>query len=198
VTQSRRIDVKRFLTAPALAAAVLTAGVGATAATGQDTAAKPVAKTSKLAGFDADRAATATRADRSFRGPLTLTPVAKYTITATFGQAGGRWARNHTGLDFAAPTGTPVRAVAAGTVIKSGWAGAYGNQLRIRHADGTESWYNHMSRYAVKTGSVKAGQVIGYVGSTGNTTGPHLHLEIRKAGSPVNPMTWLRAKGVRV
>lgn len=125
-------------------------------------------------------------------------PVAGYRITAVFGQGGGRWARNHTGTDFAAPTGTRVGALMQGTVVSAGWAGAYGKQIKIRHADGTESWYNHLSKIAVAVGEqVQAGEQIGAVGTTGNSTGPHLHLEIRPGGGgPVNPLRWLREHGM--
>ena len=125
-------------------------------------------------------------------------PVSGYRITAVFGQGGDRWARNHTGTDFAAPTGSRVGALMQGIVISAGWAGPYGNQVKIRHADGTETWYNHMSRITVDVGDrVEAGGQIGAVGSTGNSTGPHLHLEIRPGGGgPVDPLRWLRAHGV--
>ncbi|WP_344220882.1 M23 family metallopeptidase [Kribbella sancticallisti] len=125
-------------------------------------------------------------------------PVSGYRITAVFGQGGSRWARNHTGTDFAAPTGTRVGAVMQGVVISAGQAGPYGNQIKIRHADGTETWYNHLSKIIVTVGErVDAGEQIGAVGSTGNSTGPHLHLEIRPGGAgPVDPMRWLRAHGL--
>ncbi|CAM3391734.1 Peptidase M23 domain-containing protein [Nocardioides dubius] len=126
-------------------------------------------------------------------------PLASYRLTATFGQAGGNWSRNHTGLDFAAPTGTPVMAVANGTVTSAEYAGAYGNQIIVTTDDGTELWFCHLSGYAVSVGdTVRAGEVIGYVGSTGNSTGPHMHLEVRPgAGDPVDPMAALIANGVR-
>ncbi|KWX02165.1 Peptidase M23 [Carbonactinospora thermoautotrophica] len=124
-------------------------------------------------------------------------PLKSYRITAGFGQVGNRWSRRHTGLDMAAPLGTPVRAVSAGTIISAGWGGPYGNRIKIRHADGTQTWYCHLSAYVRRSGRVAAGQVIGRVGSTGNSTGPHLHLEVRPGGgAPVNPLTWLRAHGL--
>ncbi|NUR29384.1 MAG: M23 family metallopeptidase [Catenulispora sp.] len=124
-------------------------------------------------------------------------PVSGYRITAVFGQAGNRWARDHTGTDFAAPIGTRIGAVMAGTIISAGWAGPYGKQVKIRHADGTETWYNHMSRITVSVGDkVAAGEQIGAVGSTGNSTGPHLHLEVHPGGgAAVDPVRWLRAHG---
>lgn len=121
-----------------------------------------------------------------------------YRITATFGQGGSRWARNHTGTDFAAPTGTRIGSVLKGVVTSAGWAGAYGQQVKVRHADGTETWYNHMSQITVAVGDeVSAGGKVGEVGSTGNLTGPHLHLEVRPGGGdPINPMPWLWDRGL--
>ncbi|MGW6201860.1 M23 family metallopeptidase [Kribbella sp. NPDC055110] len=120
--------------------------------------------------------------------------VSGYHITATFGQGGNRWARNHTGTDFAAPTGTPIGAVMKGVVIFADWAGPYGRQVQVRHEDGTVTWYNHMSKFSVSVGeTVYAGDQVGAVGMTGNTTGPHLHFEVRPdGGEPINPMPWLR------
>lgn len=121
-----------------------------------------------------------------------------YHLTATFGQSSGLWANTHTGLDFAAPTGTPILSVSNGTVTSVGSAGAYGNQVIVTTEDGEELWYCHMNSYAASVGDVvRAGDVLGYVGSTGNTTGPHLHLEVRPgAGDPVDPYSALIAHGV--
>ncbi|WBQ04228.1 M23 family metallopeptidase [Kribbella sp. CA-293567] len=120
--------------------------------------------------------------------------ISGYHITAGFGQAGGRWARDHTGTDFAAPMGTPIRSVMKGEVVGAEFAGSYGRQVRVRHEDGTETWYNHMSKFTVSVGeTVYAGDQVGAVGMTGNTTGPHLHFEVRPGGgSPINPISWLR------
>jgi murein DD-endopeptidase MepM/ murein hydrolase activator NlpD len=144
-------------------------------------------------------AKSAKRAEKRTQvAPAFVRPLKSYRLTARFGQSGSRWSRDHTGLDFAAPYGSPVRAVAAGTVVSAGWAGAYGYRTIIRHADGTRTWYAHQSRLLVRHGKVKAGQIIGRVGSTGNSTGPHMHLEVRRHGQPVDPATWLRARGVYV
>ena len=117
-----------------------------------------------------------------------------YHITATFGQGGSRWAHNHTGLDFAAPMGTPIKSVMKGVVIFADWAGPYGRQVRVRHEDGTVTWYNHMSKFSVSVGeTVYAGDQVGAIGMTGNTTGPHLHFEVHPDGGPaVDPDPWLR------
>ncbi|MES9524312.1 M23 family metallopeptidase [Streptomyces capoamus] len=127
-------------------------------------------------------------------------PTSSYTITSTFGQAGSMWSSgHHTGLDFAAPTGTLIKAVHSGTITEAGWAGAYGYRTILTLDDGTELWFCHQSSINVKTGQkVSTGEVIGRVGATGNVTGPHLHLEVHPDGRPtgIDPMTWLRGKGL--
>jgi murein DD-endopeptidase MepM/ murein hydrolase activator NlpD len=125
-------------------------------------------------------------------------PTSGYHLTARFGMAGGLWSSNHTGLDFAAPSGTPIVAVANGVITKTGYAGAYGNQTIETLDDGTEIWYCHQSAIGVQVGQrVIGGQHIGDVVSTGNTTGPHLHLEVRPGGGdPVDPFTALVYHGV--
>jgi murein DD-endopeptidase MepM/ murein hydrolase activator NlpD len=125
-------------------------------------------------------------------------PTQGYHLTARFGMAGGLWSSNHTGLDFAAPTGTPIFAVANGVITKTGYAGAYGNQTIETLPDGTEIWYCHQNEIGVNVGDhVIGGQHIGAVGSTGNTTGPHVHLEVRPGGGdPVDPYQALVFHGV--
>lgn len=117
-------------------------------------------------------------------------PVDGARLSSGFGQ---RWGRLHAGLDFAAPTGTPVKASAPGTVIRASDAGGYGNLVEIRHADGTHTRYAHLSAFNTTQGAtVSQGQVIGAVGSTGRSTGPHLHFEIRRNGTtPIDPRTVL-------
>lgn len=134
-----------------------------------------------------------------FGGAAWTTPVADYHLTAHFGETSRLWATTHTGLDFAAPTGTPVRAATAGTVTSVGWAGAYGNKIEITHPDGTETWYAHLSRTDVRVGAqVATGAVIGAVGATGNVTGSHLHFEVRSdVGTALDPETVLGEHGVR-
>lgn len=123
---------------------------------------------------------------------------AHFTLTAAFGDCGSRWSRCHTGLDFAVPTGTPVGAVGAGIVTFAGPDGKYGNAVRILHEGGIATWYAHLSSIATKRGAqVDVGQLIGLSGATGNTTGPHLHLEVRVdvsetlVGTPIDPLPWL-------
>ncbi len=96
--------------------------------------------------------------------------------------------RPHHGIDYVAPAGTPVSSIGDGTVVFKGWSGGYGNLVRIRHPNGYETYYGHLSRFAkIARGTrVRQGQVIGYVGSTGISTGPHLHFEIRSGRAPMN------------
>ncbi len=104
----------------------------------------------------------------------------------------------HTGLDFRAAMGDPVRATANGKVVSSGWAGGYGRMVEIDHGNGLSTRYGHLSQINVKVGDlIKIGQVIGEVGSTGRSTGPHLHYETRIDGDAVDPQKFLRA-GVRL
>ncbi len=124
-------------------------------------------------------------------------PVSDYSISAGFGSGGSMWSSQHTGLDFAASNGDDVAAASSGEIISAGYDGPYGNKIVIRHQDGTETWYCHLSRMTQRSGEVETGEVIGQVGSTGNSTGPHLHLEVHPdGGDPVNPRTWLEEKGV--
>ncbi|MFI5426380.1 M23 family metallopeptidase [Aeromicrobium sp. UC242_57] len=120
-------------------------------------------------------------------------------MTARFGQSSGLWSTTHTGLDFAGPAGTTIVSVAAGTVTSSGYEGAYGNRTIITLNDGTEIWYCHQSKIVANVGDVVApGQVIGYTGSTGNVTGPHLHLEVRPGGGdPIDPYAALSSHDAR-
>jgi murein DD-endopeptidase MepM/ murein hydrolase activator NlpD len=110
---------------------------------------------------------------------------------------GSRWGRLHAGIDLAAGVGAPISAVAAGTVVQAGSEGGYGRAVRLQHDDGTVSVYAHMSELLVSAGQrVTAGTYLGLEGSSGNSTGPHLHFEIRVGGVPVDPEPWLSARGV--
>ena len=101
----------------------------------------------------------------------------------------------HTGLDMGAAAGTPIRTTAAGVVVANATGGPNGNNTLISHGEGVYSMYAHQSRFAAQEGQqVAAGEVIGYVGSTGYSTGPHLHFEIRVGGTPYNPMGWFGEK----
>ncbi|MFD5322401.1 peptidoglycan DD-metalloendopeptidase family protein [Streptomyces sp. NPDC127092] len=124
-------------------------------------------------------------------------------ISTPYRASGSMWSSGyHTGVDFIASSGTSVRAVGPGTVYSAGWSGAYGNEVVIQHADGTYSQYAHLSSLSVSAGqSVSGGQQIGLSGSTGNSTGPHLHFEIRTGpsyGSDIDPLAYLRQHGVGI
>jgi murein DD-endopeptidase MepM/ murein hydrolase activator NlpD len=108
---------------------------------------------------------------------------------------GMRWGRMHTGIDFPQPAGTPIGAAGVGTVKFAGFnTGGYGNLVVVTHRLGFESWYAHMSRIAVSPGqAVVGGTRIGYIGSTGHATGPHLHFEVRYNGTPIDPVPRLLA-----
>ncbi|WP_156464707.1 M23 family metallopeptidase [Aeromicrobium sp. Root495] len=125
-------------------------------------------------------------------------PVTGYRLTARFGQRSALWSTVHTGLDFAGPSGSTIVSVAQGTVKSAGYEGAYGNRTVVTLLDGTEVWYCHQSRMVVQPGDkVGPGQIIGYSGSTGNVTGPHLHLEIHPGGgAAVDPEPVLRDHGI--
>ncbi len=122
---------------------------------------------------------------------LAYTPVSG-TISSRYGVSSRIRSSNHTGLDIATATGTPIKVVAAGTVTHASYQGAYGNLVKVNHGNGLETWYAHTSKIYVSVGQkVEAGEVIAAVGSTGNSTGSHLHLEIRINGEHVNPQEYL-------
>jgi murein DD-endopeptidase MepM/ murein hydrolase activator NlpD len=134
------------------------------------------------------RAAQAHSTVRHVSGAGLMWPV-NAPITSPFGW---RWGRMHEGIDLGASYGTPISAAAAGVVIYAGWEGGYGNLVVIDHGGGLATAYGHQSQIAVATGqSVAQGQIIGYVGSTGHSTGPHLHFEVRVNGQAVDPLGYL-------
>ncbi|WP_069773587.1 M23 family metallopeptidase [Streptomyces sp. LUP30] len=159
--------------------------------------AKAAAAKKKAAEEAAEKAEAARLAELAKQFTL---PTSSYTITSTFGQAGSLWSSGyHTGLDFAAPTGTLIKAVHSGTVTEAGWAGSYGYRTILTLDDGTELWFCHQSSINVSVGQkVSTGEVIGRVGATGNVTGAHLHLEVHPDGNPtgIDPAAWLRSKGL--
>ncbi|MBT2364547.1 peptidoglycan DD-metalloendopeptidase family protein [Streptomyces sp. ISL-10] len=124
-------------------------------------------------------------------------------ISTPYRASGAMWSSGyHTGVDFIAGSGTSVKSVGPGTVVSAGWSGSYGNEVVIQHGDGTYSQYAHLSSLSVSSGqSVSGGEQIGLSGSTGNSTGPHLHFEIRTSpsyGSDIDPVAYLRQHGVSV
>ncbi|MEU5975504.1 M23 family metallopeptidase [Streptomyces sp. NPDC047315] len=129
-------------------------------------------------------------------------PLSSYSISATYGQSGSMWSSGqHTGLDFVASAGTPLKAVGAGTVKFAGWSGpAYGYQVILELNDGTEIMYAHMQTVGVSAGQkVVAGDGVGRVGATGNVSGAHLHMEVQTpGGATINPASWLQSKGLSV
>ncbi|MGY3203236.1 M23 family metallopeptidase [Streptomyces sp. TE5632] len=136
-----------------------------------------------------------------------VSPVKNYTISASYAQAGGMWQSAHSGQDYAVPNGTEVVATHGGTVVKAGGNGAgdgpaYGNAVVINHGNGAYSQYAHLSQVHVQPGQVvKTGQKIALSGNTGNSSGPHLHFEVRTSpnyGSAIDPVKFLSGKGVQL
>lgn len=193
--------------------AALALGAGTTAAFADTTqtalagTAELVAEQAVAQAADAAKTAAAAKKAAAAKTGLWDKPVAKYTLSATFGKGGSMWSHKHSGQDFAVPTGTPVKAAGVGTVVKAGPNGggdgpAYGNAIVIKHANNTYSQYAHLSKIQVKIGQkVSAGKQIALSGNTGNSSGPHLHFEIRTTpnyGSAVNPVAFLRTVGVTI
>lgn len=122
--------------------------------------------------------------------PTYIKPITGGTLTSTFKW---RWGRMHKGIDWAVPKGTAVRASCGGTVVSAGWSGGYGNCITIRHPDGKQTRYGHLSKILVSAGQkVDQGQKIALSGNTGRSTGPHVHFEIIVNGSQVNPLKYLQ------
>ena len=142
---------------------------------------------------EAEQQAALIEAERLRQIGVIAVPIqTNYTLSARYGQRGGIWSTGwHTGLDFRVKSGTPVVAAANGTVISTGWGGAYGYRVEIDHGNGYVTAYNHLSKIEISDGQVIAGQEIGRTGTSGNTTGPHLHFEVIKDGEFMNPSSWL-------
>lgn len=130
--------------------------------------------------------------------PPWVLPVSGYHLTGRFGQSSGLWSSTHTGLDFAAPEGAEIRSIGPGVVTGASSDGSFGNKTVVRLDDGTVLWYCHQSEFGVEVGQrLEPGDLLGYVGSTGNVTGPHLHLEVHPAdGDPVDPEAWMPGHGI--
>ncbi|MEV5612863.1 peptidoglycan DD-metalloendopeptidase family protein [Streptomyces sp. NPDC052225] len=146
---------------------------------------------------EADRKKAAEEAARKEAArPKFALPVKEHGLSAYYGQAGINWMSVHTGIDFPVSYGTPVMAATDGTV-RTQWNSAYGNMAIVTAKDGTETWYCHLSAHTVMSGPVKAGDVIARSGNSGNSTGPHLHFEVRPGGgSAIDPLPWLRSHGL--
>gem|GEM_PF-3021412 len=147
------------------------------------------------AGFEDYIARGRNKLKREPGGVLTDKP-ANGRLTSAFGPRKlvfEKRARRHSGIDLAAPKGTPIRASGAGQVVSAGWRGAYGRVVEIDHNEGLTTLYAHMDKYTVKLGqTVVAGQAIGTVGNTGRSTGPHLHFETRINKIPVDPLKFVK------
>ncbi len=150
----------------------------------------------KVAYFDAN--------GRSSSTGLMITPISGARITSGYGMRRHPilgYTKMHTGIDFAAPRGTPIRAAGSGVVVHAGWRGGYGRTVIIKHDNGYETLYAHQSRIArgIRKGiRVRQGQVIGYLGATGRVTGPHLHYEVRRNGKRINPRRVRVASNIRL
>ncbi|MEI7030493.1 M23 family metallopeptidase [Streptomyces pratensis] len=187
--------------------AVLAAGTTADSVAQQATAQSKAAEAAAEKAATAKKKAEAAKKAAKKKAASWTAPVEKYTLSASYGTGGARWAAKHSGQDFAVPVGTKVEAAHAGTVVKAGPNGAgdgpaYGNAVVIKHANGKYSQYAHLSKINVKAGqSVKTGQKIALSGNTGNSSGPHLHFEIRTTpnyGSAMNPAAFLRSVHVSI
>ena len=123
-------------------------------------------------------------------------PIKGAVFTSGFGW---RWGRMHQGDDFGTPVGTPLAAMSSGTVTFAGWQGGYGNKIEITYWDGTVSVFGHLSQVATSVGqAVSPGDIVGYSGNTGHSTGPHLHLEIHPdGGTAIDPAPWLHTHGLQ-
>ncbi|MCX4549126.1 M23 family metallopeptidase [Streptomyces sp. NBC_01387] len=205
-------------------AAVIAAGLGVSVALGAGAAVAADAHPSSSAGTSSVATAVAHQAEAQAQAAAKTTtpiktvnaanaqdawvkPVDHVVIGEPFGIGGKMWSHKHSGQDFVMPTGTPVKAVHDGTIVKAGPNGggdgpAYGNAIEIKVGNTTYAQYAHLSQIDVHVGqTVKAGQVIGKSGATGNVTGPHLHFEIRTGpnyGSGINPVPFLKAHGVNL
>ncbi|KOG35442.1 M23 family metallopeptidase [Streptomyces resistomycificus] len=188
-------------------AAVLATGLGVSVVLGAGVAAAADTGVATVAATKATTKATTAKSAAAKKAASWVDPVAKYKLSASYAQAGGMWQSTHSGQDFAVASGTKVVAAHGGTVVKAGGNGAgdgpaYGNAVVIKHGNGTFSQYAHLSRVDVKVGQiVKTGQRIALSGNTGNSSGPHLHFEIRTTanyGSAIDPVAFLRSKGVKV
>jgi murein DD-endopeptidase MepM/ murein hydrolase activator NlpD len=146
------------------------------------------------------KAAAAAAAHRKALKASWVTPTTGYKLGAGYAQAGPHWIHTHSGQDFVVNSGTKVRAAHGGTVVTAGWGGAYGNNIVIKNGSHLYTQYGHLSHIGVHVGEhVNTAEKIGLSGSTGNSTGPHLHFEVRSTpyyGSSVEPLHFLRAHGV--
>ncbi|MEV6957681.1 transglycosylase family protein [Streptomyces sp. NPDC051207] len=171
--------------------------------TRRDTRRETRKDTREAAPKDSRRKASPERADRKAGSGQSVVAPVSAALGTPYHQAGSSWSKGyHTGIDFPVPTGTSVKSIAAGRVVTAGWGGSFGYQVVIRHDDGRYSQYAHLSAISVRAGqTVGAGQRIARSGNTGNSSGPHLHFEVRTGpgfGSDIDPVAYLRAGGVTI
>ncbi|MFI5621026.1 M23 family metallopeptidase [Streptomyces sp. NPDC051567] len=187
------------------AVTALALGAGTAAAFAAESPRAALTGTARLVAAQATAQSASAAASAASSTTVWKKPVDKYTLSATYGKGGSMWSQKHSGQDFAVPTGTPVKSIHNGVVVKAGPNGggdgpAYGNAVVIKHPNNTYSQYAHLSQIKVKTGQkVFTNQLIALSGNTGNSSGPHLHFEIRTTpnyGSAINPVTFLRQAGV--
>jgi len=181
-----KLHLRRAVALPALLGAMMTTMTVAVPSASAQTPAAP-------------EATTFTIAKRVVLTARTALPVTSYHLTGRFGDVSGLWSTVHTGLDFATSYGMPIHSIESGVVVEAGYDGAYGNKTVVRLTDGTELLFCHQASIAVSVGQkLNGGDVLGYVGATGNVTGPHLHLEVHPhGGAPVDPYDWLVARSLR-
>ena len=150
----------------------------------------------RVAGEAADReAADRAASEAAARRPSFVAPTVG-RLTSTYG---ARWGTMHWGIDLANRIGTPIVSAADGVVVEAGPASGFGLWVRVRHTDGTITVYGHVDRILVRQGqAVKAGQQIATMGNRGQSTGPHLHFEVWSGGVKINPLLWLRSRGVQI
>ncbi|HEX8073701.1 MAG TPA: peptidoglycan DD-metalloendopeptidase family protein [Thermoleophilaceae bacterium] len=172
------------------------AGLGADSRAGPATLRALVHGRSKSSGSTSSGATHGT-SHGSPSGPVRFLRPVNAPITSPFGM---RWGRPHQGIDFGAPAGAAIHAAGVGTVVSAGWnSGGYGNLVIVQHRLGFQTYYAHQSRIAVRAGqSVNGGSLIGFVGSTGHATGAHLHFEVRRSGTPIDPVPYLLSRFAKI
>jgi len=203
LTKLRSLTEDAYETADAIKDALKTAGLNLSIKTAKDAVGGPLVPLDGTGHFDSavedldDALSMLGAVKGKARTFPILNPVPGKDISSTFGPRSDPFlgtSAMHAGLDFRAPSGTPIRAGGAGTIVTAGWNGGYGKMVEIDHGNGLHTRYAHMSAIAVTKGDkIKAGDVVGQVGSTGRSTGPHLHYEVRRDGSAINPFKFIKA-----
>ncbi|UUP19345.1 M23 family metallopeptidase [Nitratireductor thuwali] len=204
--QIERIEMltgEAYETAETIAEALQAAGIKADVAFGEEAVGGPLVAAADNAGFEVkvreldEALSTLEHLKKTARRVPIANPLPGAAVTSTFGVRRDpilRRPAHHSGMDFRGGTGAPIRAAGAGKVVKAGWNGGYGRMIEIDHGNGLTTRYAHMSKLLVREGAhIEVGAVIGKVGSSGRSTGPHLHYEVRKNGTAINPLNFLTA-----